>query len=459
MSSTEPGRLLAYGVTGLPLAALGLPLYVYLPAFYTEGLGVAATAVGIALLAARLLDVVTDPLAGWLSDRWPTGAWRRKGLMLLGAPLLLVAVEQLFRPPAGTDAEHLLLWSIIAYLGWTLIAIPYAAWGAELSDAPHGRTRVAAAREGFVIAGTLAALVIPAVAGVAADPGGTLEVMAQWLWAALPLALLLTLAGVPAIPARSAARPRWSAALRLLVANRPMRRLVAAYLLNGTANGLPATLFLLFVGHVLAAREQTGLLLAVYFAAGILALPAWVRLARRRGKQQAWNASLLLAALTFAWVPLLGPGDVAAFLVVCVLSGLSLGADLALPASIQADLVEADREAGGGERAGLLFGLWGMTTKLALALAVGLAFPLLDLAGFAADRAENPPEALLALALLYGGLPVLLKLAALAMLRRFAQDLPPHPSTGDDDDAANAARPAGTGRPGADPGRVRQREA
>jgi len=459
VSSTAPGRLLAYGVTGLPLAALGLPLYVYLPAFYAEGLGVAATAVGVALLAARLLDVVTDPVAGWLSDRWPTGAWRRKGLMLLGAPLLLVAVEQLFRPPAGAEAAHLLIWSVVAYLGWTLIAIPYAAWGAELSDAPHGRTRVAAAREGFVIAGTLAALVIPAVAGVAADPGGTLAVMAQWLWAALPLALLLTLTGVPAIPVRSAVRPRWNDALRLLAANRPMRRLVAAYLLNGTANGLPATLFLLFVGHVLVAREQTGLLLAVYFAAGILALPAWVRLARRRGKLTAWNASLLLAALTFAWVPLLGPGDVAAFLVISVLSGLSLGADLALPASIQADLVEADRAAGGGERAGLLFGLWGMTTKLALALAVGLAFPLLDLAGFAADRAVNPPEALLALAFLYGGLPVLLKLAALAMLRRLAQDLPPHPSTGDDDDAAKAARPAGAGRPDADPGRVRQREA
>lgn len=459
MSPTAPGRLLAYGATGLPLAALGLPLYVYLPTFYAAGLGVAATAVGIALLAARLLDVVTDPLAGWLSDRWPTGAWRRKGLMLLGAPLLLVGVEQLFRPPAGVDAGHLLFWSVLVYLGWTLIAVPYAAWGAELSEEPHGRTRVAAAREGFVIAGTLAALVVPAVAGVAAEAGGTLAVMAQWLWTALPLALLLTAAGVPAVPARNVARPRWNEGLRLLVRNRPMRRLAAAYLLNGTANGLPATLFLLFVGHVLGAREQAGVLLAVYFAAGILALPAWVLLARRRGKQYAWKASLLLAAVTFAWVPLLGPGDVGAFLVVCVLSGLSLGADLALPASIQADLVEADREEGGGDRAGLLFGLWGMTTKLALALAVGIAFPLLDLAGFAAEHAANSPVALLALAFLYGGLPVLLKLAALTVLRRFALDRPPHHSTGDDDDAAQAAQPVGAGRSDAGPGRVRHREA
>jgi Na+/melibiose symporter-like transporter len=459
VDATRPGRLLAYGLTGLPLAALGLPLYVYLPAFYAADVGVAATAVGLALLAARLFDVLTDPLAGWLSDRWPRGPWRRKGLMLIGAPLLLLGIEQLFRPAAGADAATLLGWSLVAYLGWTLIAIPYAAWGAELSAESHGRTRVAAAREGFVIAGTLAALVVPALYGVAADPAGTLEVMAQWLWLALPAALLVTVAAVPAVPARDVPRPRWGAGLRLLVANRPMRRLFAAYLLNGTANGLPATLFLLFVGHVLAAPDRTGLLLAVYFTAGVVALPAWVWLARRRGKQAAWNASLLLAAVTFAWVPLLGPGDVTLFLVVCALSGLSLGADLALPASIQADLVEADRQAGGGDRAGLLFGLWGTTTKLALALAVGIAFPLLDLAGFAADRPDNDAASLTVLALLYGGLPVLLKLAALALMRPLGRRATPLPSDGDDHESAKAAERIGAGRPDGDPGRVRLREA
>src|SRR5512139_1787083 len=303
------GRLLAYGVTGLPLAALGLPLYVYLPAFYAEAVGIAAATVGVALLAARLFDVVTDPLAGWLSDRWPNAVWRRRGLMLIGTPMLLLGVEKLFRPEADADGSYLLVWALVAYLGWTLVAIPYSAWGAELSDQRHERTRIAAAREGFVIVGTLAALAIPALAGVAADPAGTLAVMAQWLWWVLPVAVLLTVGLVPAAPLQQTRRPPWREGLRLLARNRPLRRLLLAYVVNGTANGLPATLFVLFVAQVLQARELTGPLLAIYFAAGIVALPAWVWLARRVGKTRAWTASLVLACSSFVWVPLLGAGD------------------------------------------------------------------------------------------------------------------------------------------------------
>lgn len=449
------GRLLAYGVTGLPLAALGLPLYVYLPAFYAEGVGLAAAVVGLALLGARLFDVLTDPLAGWLSDRWSSATWRRRGPILLGAPLLLIGVEQLFRPDTGAGGAYLLGWALVAYLGWTLVAIPYSAWGAELSDRRHERTRIAAAREGFVILGTLAALAIPAVAGVAADPAGTLAVIAELLWWVLPAAVLLTVALVPTGPVAAARRPPWREGLRLIARNRPLRRLLLAYVVNGTANGLPATLFVLFVAQVLEARDLTGPLLALYFAAGILALPAWVWLARRIGKARAWTASLLLACLSFVWVPLLGPGDAWAFAAICVLSGLCLGADLALPASIQADVVALDREAGGGDRAGLFFGLWGMATKLALALAVGIAFPLLDLAGFDAGG-PNDAGALLALALLYGGLPVVLKLLVVPLLRRLDTPVAAPSTSGDLDALVPKTLAAGAG--GGPRGRLRQHE-
>ena len=129
--------------------------------------------------------------------------------MLAGVPLLLLGVDKLFRPEAGADGGYLLLWALVAYLGWTLVAIPYSAWGAELSDLRHERTRIAAAREGFVILGTLAALAIPAAAGVAADPTGTLALMAEWLWWVLPAAALVALSLVPAAPASVVRRPTW----------------------------------------------------------------------------------------------------------------------------------------------------------------------------------------------------------------------------------------------------------
>jgi Na+/melibiose symporter-like transporter len=130
---------------------------------------------------------------------------------------------------------------------------------------------------------------------------------------------------------------------------------------------------------------------------------------------------MILASSFFVWVPLLGPGDVAWFYLITVLTGLSLGVDLALPAAMQADVIDQDTADGGGERAGLFFGLWGMATKLALALAVGISFPLLGLVGFSTEG-ENTADALLVLALTYAALPVGFKLAAMALIWRFPID-------------------------------------
>jgi Na+/melibiose symporter-like transporter len=102
------------------------------------------------------------------------------------------------------------------------------------------------------------------------------------------------------------------------------------------------------------------------------------------------------------------------------LTGIALGADLALPASIQADVIDVDRLSSGARRSGLYFALWGLATKLSLALAVGVAFPLLDLAGFESGGAG--PEGLGVLVALYAVVPVLLKLAAIALMWRFPLD-------------------------------------
>lgn len=154
----------------------------------------------------------------------------------------------------------------------------------------------------------------------------------------------------------------------------------------------------------------------------LLGIPLWLWLSRRIGKHRAWACSMLCAAAIFVWVPLLGEGDAWLFLIICLLSGLSLGIDMALPASIQADLVDRDTAHGGGQRTGLFFGLWGMATKLALALAlaVGLAFPLLALSGF--DASDSNPDGLLALGLLYGLTPIPFKLAAVWLMWGFPVD-------------------------------------
>lgn len=415
-------RLAAYGLPGLPLAALGIPLYVYLPTYYADDLGLGLATVGVVLLAARLWDALIDPLIGWLSDRWTTRFGRRRPWIALAVLPASAALWSLFVPPAGAGAMYLLGWTAILYLAWTMLQLPYTAWGAELSDDCHERSRIAGMREGFVILGTLAAVALPpALLGAEAGRGASLALLAQALVALLPAAVALALAVVPEPPVRAHDGPGWRAGLALLTENGPFCRLVLAYLLNGIANGLPAILFLLFVEDRLQLPAATGPMLATYFLAGIAGVPLWLRLSRSWGKHRTWVAAMLWASAAFCWAPLLGPGDFWPYFALCALSGLALGADLVLPVSIQADVVDLDTAGGGGRRTGLYFALWAMATKLALALAVGLAFPLLDAAGFRAG-AVNQPSALLALALLYGGLPVAFKLAASALVWKFPLD-------------------------------------
>lgn len=409
----SPARLAAYGLPGLPLAALLLPLFVYLPTYYAEDLGLGFALVGSLLLIARLSDVVTDPLIGLLSDRfgWPLG--RRRSWMLFGLPLLMISAHQLFLPPPDAGALYLLGWSVAVYLGATMVQLPYSAWGAELSVDYNERSTIAAARESFVVAGTLLAAGLPAL--LALDRGDALGAIGWGLLILLPLAVGLAAAMVPEGRAAGISRLTWRRGLQVIYRNKPFRRLLIAYFLNSIANGLPATLFLLYVSHVLAAPDWAGALLFIYFACGVAAIPLWLHASQLWGKHRTWMGAMLLNSVIFALVPLLGPGDLWWFLAVCIGTGMALGADLTLPASMQADVVDLDTLKSGRPRTGIYFALWGIATKLALALAVGIAFPLLQATGFSAEVGTQSDSALLALALLYALVPVAFKLAAVAL--------------------------------------------
>jgi Na+/melibiose symporter-like transporter len=243
--------------------------------------------------------------------------------------------------------------------------------------------------------------------GSQAATADTLDALATLLWFLLPLSLLPALLWL--VERR---QNRWFAPMRevgsILSLHPAIRVLLPAYFINSFANALPATLFILFVTHVLQTPEQVGMVLMVYFLSGVCGLPLWLALARRTEKSRAWALALSLSVLGFVWVPLLGAGDLYGFIAICVVSGLALGADVALPASMQSDIAQQMQHQG-NPNTGLLFGIWGLLTKLALALAVGIAFPVLDWVGFVQDATIQTPTTLLTLALLYAGLPIALK--------------------------------------------------
>jgi glycoside/pentoside/hexuronide:cation symporter, GPH family len=308
--------------------------------------------------------------------------------------------------------------------------LPYTAWGAELSGDYNERTRIAGFREAAGLAGTLIAVSIPTVLTSTGytDPRTQMSVLGFTIVALLLPTIAWTLAQVPEPAPLTRARVNFRDGLSAIAANAPFRRVIIAYLINAVANGLSATLFLLFVTHVIGRGDTYGPLLLAYFLTGLIAIPFWTWAARRIGKHRAWVAAMLLACGAFAFTPfVVGQGDVIAFLVISIVSGIGVGADLVLPAAIQADVVDADTHASGEQRTGLFFALWAMATKLAFALAA-ISFPILHALGFRADAVDalghstNTPGALFALTLLYAALPIAIKLLAMAMMWNFPLD-------------------------------------
>ncbi len=388
-------RLLAYGGLGLPLAFAALPLYIHLAPFYSSVISLSL--LGAILLALRFFDAAIDPLIGALFDRFP----HPRSLVAISLPLLGLGWMGVFTLPGTLPVvPWLIVMLTLTTVGYSLATVVHNSWGARLSDVPHERTRLFAAREGFGLVGVVLAAALPTVLAATLAEG-----LARMGWIFLGLLLgfaAFTLTATPAMQ-RSARSPGFRQMLRPL-GNPAFARFLPGYLLNGVAAALPATLVIFFIDDVLKLAAHSGLFLVIYFLSGALGLPLWVRLAKRIGTLDAWLVSMALSIAAFAGAFWLGDGDLAGYALVCAASGLALGADLALPPALVADMIDSDP----APQPGAYYGLLSFFAKLTLALAAGMALPLLDFWGYAPGGGN-----LFALSATYALLPIVMKLSAL----------------------------------------------
>jgi Na+/melibiose symporter-like transporter len=415
-------RLSAYALASIPLAMAALPIYVNVPKFYSDVIGLNLAAIGGLLLAARLFDAIQDPLLGYWSDLTRDSKWGRNIWLLAGTPLLALSMLGLFNPPALS--QTMMMWWLVAmlltvYTAFSMIQISYQAVGAELSDDKVERTRVTSYREGFGLIGVFLAAALPQVL---TQQFGAREGYAIFAFVFIPLIFLfvgLTVWLSPKPIARTETVVKNALTNMLLpLKNLHFKPLLLVFVFNGIAASIPATLVLFFIEDVIKAPQYSAQFLIAYFAAGAAGMPLWVWLSNRIGKSRAWLVGMVVSIVAFVWAYTLGAGDITAFMVICVLSGLGLGADLSLPPSILADVIDEDTKRGLGRNEGAYFGLWNLVTKFNLALAAGIALPALAILGYVpgANTAESATS-LTYLAMIYALLPCALKaIAAVALI-------------------------------------------
>ncbi len=414
-------RLLIYAAPALPLAMLGIPLLVFLPNFWSGPMGMSLATFGAVLGVVRVFDVVVDPTIGRLSDlshfRWG----RRKPFIAGAIPVAIVGAIGLFFPPDHAGWLWLLIFYALVTWGWTILSLPYYAWGSELSDNYRERQRITSFRDGGgTLIGIILSLTLPVILGITSVVGESHLLVYMTICLAGPLVL----AALIFVPDRLPRNPKppvgLKEALKVAAGNAPFRTLISVWLINGLANGLPASLFIMVCSQFLHDEHAQGPLLLVYFVSGVLSVPLWLWLGGKIGKHRAWIFSLLFTAFAFAFVPLVPHVGLWFFGLISLFTGSGLGADFTIPPSIQADVIDLDELRSGEQRAGFFFAASTMAQKAGQAASV-VAFPLLQLAGFSTNG-HNSVFAVGALVFMYCGVPSLLKLICAMMLRGFPLD-------------------------------------
>ena len=428
MKRLKTSEKIAYAAPAFSLAVVGIPVYIYIPKFYTDVVGVHISAMGTILLFVRLFDAITDPLIGLMSDRLKTPYGRRRPLILLGAVITAISIYLLFNPPnlaSNTAAVWFTSLIFVLFLCWTIITVPYESLGPELTYDYDERTALFSVRDGALIAGTLIAAASPAMIKTLFDipknHQGERDVFFLLSVIYVPLIVISAIWCVKTFKERLSPvierTENFIAGITSSMQNRPFRILLISYTISAIGNNLPATLILYYVQYVLKS-SFADIFLLIYFVTGIMFLPMWVIGSKRYEKKAMWLSAMAVNTGAFSGVFFLGPGDEIAYGILVFLSGIGFGATLAIPSAIQADVIDYDELKSGERREGLYIGLWSIAKKFAAAFGVGVGLALLGAGGYE-PNVDQSESVIFTLRVLYSLVPCCCNLIAIMIAIKY----------------------------------------
>ena len=402
--------LFAYGISDFPIMLATMPMMLYLNFFYSSEFGLDLVDMGTMMLLARIFDLITDPLVGYLSDHTKTPWGRRRPWMVASLPVLMLGIYKVMIPDEGADLWYLFTWLMVLWLGWTMLMIPYYAWGAELTSDYHDRSRVTGWRAAMGSVGQLVAISFPVVMATFFTLDGFKEIMRITAYVALvlaPVCVGYTVWRVDEKPNARAPAMQLFDGLKVMFKNGAFRWLVIAFMTSslGVAVLMPLNAF--YTIAVLGAPQNLVPFLMFFGTfAGMAGIPFWIAMSRRYGKHRAWIGGFLLVAAFSPMYLFFGQGDFWLMVPFAAISAFGTGSFIALPNSMKADVIDIDTARTGENRAAQYFSAWSLATKAATSFGATLGLWALGWVGYEASSGSlNTPEAIQGLRYVYTFLP------------------------------------------------------
>jgi len=389
-------KISVYGVPAVASAAPVFFVQFYFLSFATDVLLLAPATVGLILASGRIWDAVTDPLAGYGSDRTRSRWGRRRPWLLAAAPASAIAFVALWNPPAGLSSSLAVAawsaaWLFALTAAITAWAIPHQAMGAELSNDVQTRHRIFGLRFVTAVAGAGLSFGGMQLVGNAEDPRTTAGSLALLTGAGMTALLLVPALLLRERPAHGASAPSSALnAARSVFANRDARRLLVIWFFSQLGMASQGVIAPYMAIYVFGRPDLIGVLPALFIVPLVLSVPVWIGLARRLGALRAWRLSMVAGALAYSTLFLLPTDDFTWIAILLAAAGFSSGAAGPLGPTFFATLADADTRRTGEQRQGVYFAAKEFVEKASgatVALVVGVA---LQVSGFEPNAPQNP---------------------------------------------------------------------
>ncbi|MDB5479188.1 MAG: major facilitator superfamily 1 [Caulobacteraceae bacterium] len=390
-------RVLTFSLANLPIGAINIAVFVYLPPYFAGHLGVGMALVGAAWGFVRMIDIPIDVILAVLMDRTRTSLGRYRVWMIAGAPILMLGVYRLFMAPHGFGGPYLVGWLLVMYLGYSTLYLSTNAWGATLATLYHERSRLFGGLTAVGVVGALSVLMIPILGhGFGRTNAQSVQAMGWFIIGVIPLCV-----GVASLRTRERVtrdhkpetfplKDYW----QVLIKPELVRLFLAQMALTLGPGWMSAMYLFFFTDAWGFTVQQASILLAVYILAGLPGAVGTAALARRIGKHRTLMVTTTCFSLGILSIFITPKANVPAALPIMVwLGAMAAGFGLTVNAML-ADVGDEVRLIQGRERISMLYAVNALASKIAAAFSILLTFPLLEWLGFnPAEGAVNTPAA------------------------------------------------------------------
>lgn len=414
--------LIAYALPAMGAGMTRFLVLMYLMKFSTDVLMVAPAAIGFAIGASRVWDAVTDPLAGYLSDRTRHRLGRRRPWLLVGAVALPLATLALWSPPRWLDGDGLAVWMglslLVFFTANTIHAVPYDSLGAELTTDHHQRTRVFGYRHAAFMVGMFSSLGLVAWLTSTDDKRGVATVVAFVCGGLACATTLVTALFVREPETAKPPRARPFGAMLDVWRNHSARLLLMVFFIARCGSGALSALGAYLADYLVGDESMLPWLIGVYALAGLSFVPVGAALSRRFSKGAVWSWSMVASAVAFLGLYFVGEGDILLVVLCAGVVGMGDTGESMLGRSMQADVIDADEVATGERKEGVYFAVWGLVQKSAYGVSLLIAGIALQVSGYEPNVTQSGP-AEQSLRLLLSVFPAAAYLVAFVLARRY----------------------------------------